>query len=132
MKKIKALPKRVLIIMAAGLVLIMAAVVVDLNQSNKNSTNEVVAPAARVSITANGFEPANLIVGKGTKILWQNNDDTVHQVQANPYPTGESLPALKSNVLDVGQSYEFTVDQAGEFSYHDAQNPERNGSFTVR
>lgn len=86
---------------------------------------------AQVNITANGFEPATLLIQPGTKIVWTNSDDELHQVSANPHPTGDELPGLKSEILNEGQTYEFTADQNGEFGYHDYQNPTKNGTLII-
>jgi len=87
---------------------------------------------AVVSITKDGFIPASLVVQKGTKIIWTNTDDNSHQIQANPHPTGDSLPSLKSEILNNTQTYEYTADTPGTYSYHDKLNPINNGTIEVQ
>ncbi len=86
---------------------------------------------ASISITAAGFEPAVLSVKKGTKIRWTNNDKAMHQVIANPHPSHDSLPGLKSEILNEGQTYEYVAGQSGSFGYHDEVNPTINATVEV-
>src|SRR5215218_8833168 len=60
-------------------------------------------PIAIIHITKSGFEPATLSVKQGTKVIWTNSEDTLHQIAANPYPKGTSLPGLKSEILNNAQ-----------------------------
>lgn len=96
------------------------------------TTRQPEGPAAQVTITANGFEPATLVVKKGTKIIWTNSDQAMHQIYANPHPTGESLPGLKSEILNSTQTYEYTADTVGTYGYHDQLNPTTNGTLDVQ
>ncbi len=87
---------------------------------------------ATVSITSAGFEPASLTIKKGTEITWTNDDTSPHQLQANPHPTGKSLPGLTSEILNNKQTYRYTVNKAGSFGYHDHLNPAINGNLNVK
>lgn len=89
-------------------------------------------PVAQIQITKNGFVPGTLVVKKGTKVVWTNTDGKMHQVQANPHPNGESLPSLKSEILNNTQTYEYTADTVGSFGYHDHLNPTTNGTLEVQ
>ena len=76
----------------------------------------VVAPAAAwaqeaaVSAIDNEFDPAQLDVEAGTTVTWTNDGDAPHTVTA-------SDGSFDSGNLDPGQSFSYTFDQAGEFSY---------------
>lgn len=125
-------PRRASVVFGAvGLLLVLlvsfliAAVMFD----SKTALAPVVA---QITITKDGFIPAALSVEKGTKIVWTNTDSVQHQIQANPHPTGDSLPGLKSKVLNSNQTYEYTADTTGSFNYHDHLNPTANGTLEVR
>jgi plastocyanin len=108
---------------------IIAAITID---KQTTLTPPVSAPTAQVQITKDGFLPATLVVQKGTKVIWTNTDDNMHQMQANPHPSGDSLPGLKSEILNHQQTYEYTADTAGTFGYHDHLNPTTNGTLEVQ
>jgi plastocyanin len=111
-------------------ILLIARIIDNSSPIPITKTDEV--KTAEIKITKNGFVPANLLVAKGTKVTWTNSDKTNHQLQANPHPTGESLPGLKSEILHNQQTYTYTTDTLGTFSYHDHLNPTTNGIIEVK
>lgn len=86
---------------------------------------------AVVYITNKGFQPGTIVVHQGTKVVWTNNDDTLHQVASNPFPKDDGLPSLKSEILNNDQTYQFTADKTGSFNYHDELRPTLNGTIVV-
>ena len=118
-----------------ALLLLSTLIAVVMQKDDTKPTQPVAVAEQRtavVSITKDGFLPATINVQKGTKITWTNNDDKPHQLQANPHPTGESLPGLKSEIINNKQTYEYTADTAGTFGYHDQLNPTTNGTIQVQ
>ncbi len=115
---------------ALGAFLVLIVVVSLLTISHKNHTKAT--PVAEVSITNKGFEPSTLVVKKGTEIVWTNSDSALHQVVANPYPTGKDLPRLKSEILNNNQTYSYLTSQTGSFGYHDQIKPTINGTIVVK
>lgn len=109
-----------LFIIAVGLVTVLAL-------HNSKKQNDV----ALVYITNKGFEPGTIVVHQGTKVVWTNNDQTLHQVASNPFPKDNGLPALKSEILNNAQTYQFTADKVGSFNYHDDLKPTINGTIVV-
>lgn len=99
-----------------------------LHSNNAKSSENV----AVVHITRNGFQPATVVVNQGTKVVWMSDDSDLHQIQANPFPSGGSLPALKSEILNRQQSYSFTPTKTGSFGYHDQLAPTINGTLVVQ
>lgn len=128
--------KMIMALSALAILFVISFAVALLTQEDK--TPQVQAPTAvqqqtaQITITKDGFVPASLSVKKGTKIIWTNSDEATHQLQANPHPTGESLPGLKSEVLTSGQTYEYTADISGTFDYHDHLNPTNNGKLEIQ
>jgi plastocyanin len=109
-------------------ILILSAAI-GLTTQNKG---EQPARVAEVQITSNGFEPATLIVKKGTKVVWTNKNTAMHQVASNPHPINDDLPGLNSEILNNNQSYEYTFEDEGDFGYHDNLNPTTNGTIEVQ
>lgn len=88
--------------------------------------------ARMVQITKDGFVPSTMAVPDGTTVTWQNLDDKPHRIQANPFPTGDSLPQLHSTVLGPGSTYSYTFHKSGNIGYHDQLHPTTNGEVDVR
>jgi plastocyanin len=83
-----------------------------------------------ITITDEGFEPATLLVKKGTAVTWVSKDDeTNHQVASNPYPKLDG--PLKSESLSDGGHYTYTFNQPGKYEYHDHLNPVNNATVIV-
>ncbi len=64
------------------------------------------------------FNPQFMIVSKGTKVTWVNDDPIAHFVNTDPHPSHNNLPALNSLEINKGESYTFTFTQPGEWAYH--------------
>ncbi len=134
--------KRIMIIAVVALVVLVLIVVVTLfvsmNNSKKSSTNNnansvvEAQKVANVQITANGFVPATIQVKAGTQITWTNTDGKPHQVAADPYPKNDSIPDFDSTViLNQNDTFGFTFDKAGTYTYHDEQNPSKAGGTVI-
>jgi plastocyanin len=64
------------------------------------------------------FQPEATIISKGTKVTWTNRDSVTHFVNTDPHPSHNVLRELNSLDLNQGQSYNFTFNTPGEWSYH--------------
>jgi plastocyanin len=64
------------------------------------------------------FTPPSIIISKGTKVTWVNDDPVIHFVNSDPHPSHNAVPALNSLEIKQGESYSYTFDQAGEWAYH--------------
>ena len=68
------------------------------------------AQESSVSAIDNEFEPAQVDVEAGTTVTWTNDGESPHTVTA-------SDGSFESGNLNPGQSFSYTFDQAGDFSY---------------
>lgn len=75
-----------------------------------------------VSISNFAFLPANITVRKGETIVWTNKDPMTHTV------TGGDM---KSSALGQNQTFSFTYDKTGTFTYHCSIHPRMTGIITV-
>ena len=64
------------------------------------------------------FGPAAIVVSKGTKVTWKNDDAAVHFVNSDPHPSHNFLDSLNSLELNQSDSFSYTFDEAGEWPYH--------------
>jgi plastocyanin len=130
-------PKKALIL-GLALIAVLFVVVLVSNQStksNKTTANNKVSsqpPVVAVDLSSTGFLPATISIKKGTVVEWTAADDkSVHMVASNPYPSDDSLAALKSKQFGNGAKYSYQFNQAGTFNYHDDLHPELNGTVIV-
>jgi plastocyanin len=130
--------KRKFTVVLAGFAALIVAVVgitvltsTDSDKKTADTVNKPAAPIAEIRITDSGFVPATLSVKPGTKIIWTNTGQAMHQVVSNPYPKGSGLSSLKSGILNDAQTYSYVANAIGSFGYHDQLNPTINGTLVV-
>mgnify|MGYP001611617938 CR=1 FL=1 len=101
--------------------------------SSQPTTKVVTGSQAEVTVTKGGFLPATIRVKKGTIVTWTNTDEAAHQVASDPHPTHDKLKGLgDGEVLAKGESFSFTFEKSGSYSYHDHLNPLKfNGKVVV-
>ena len=66
-----------------------------------------------------GFEPAEISIKKGDKLIWTNEDvqkkNMVLNLRKGTKPTWSKVEV--SGLIKVGETYERTFDEAGEYEY---------------
>ncbi|HSX44504.1 MAG TPA: cupredoxin domain-containing protein [Candidatus Saccharimonadales bacterium] len=132
--------KKMMVYVAALIgIAIFASVVAVIyqNQTKKpatTNTNAVLPAPAAISITSTGFVPASIQVKSGTTIIWTNTDKKPHRVATDPFPTNNGLLGFDSKQdLKTKETYSFTFDTAGTFTYHDDLNPYKiKGTIVVK
>jgi plastocyanin len=72
---------------------------------------EVVSGQANIYLQENGFHPQRLTVKVGTTITWVNKDPVFHSVV-------EDNNLFQSALLAIGQSFSYTFNQPGTYSYY--------------
>jgi plastocyanin len=84
------------------------------------------ADTATVTIFDYSFKPQTLEIDQGTKLTWVNKDPVDHNVTAE---NGDFDHTLKPN-----ESWSYTFDKVGNFSYTDRLNTQTGlkGTITVR
>ena len=88
------------------------------------STKVSAANQAEVTVTKDGFYPAVIKIKKGTQVTWTNTDEVAHQVASDPHPTHDKLVKLgDGEILAKGDSFSFTFEKSGSYTYHDHLNP---------
>ncbi len=96
----------------------------ETSSSNGTDSSEAVETNT-VEISNFDYSPKTIRVKKGTKVTWTNQDGVQHNV------VGDDLDALNGPLLDKGQSYSYTFDTVGTFSYHCAPHPYMKGTVIV-
>lgn len=81
------------------------------------------AKTASVTIQNSAFVPAQLTVDRGTRVTWTNQDSLPHTV------TG---PGFDSGSLGQSQTFSYTFNSPGDFSYTCSFHPTMRGQVTVK
>ncbi len=77
-----------------------------------------------VTIQNFAFSPATLEVKIGTTITWKNMDSAPHTVSADD-------GSFDSGTLNTGDTFSFTFNEAGTFTYHCNIHPDMTATITV-
>jgi plastocyanin len=77
-------------------------------------------PTAQVIIQATSFDPAILNIKAGTTVTWTNEDKMNHRVVHLPEVNSPEL--FHSESLSPGESFSYTFQKAGRYSYGDPQH----------
>lgn len=135
----------VLIAVGAGLVLARDNNGSPANEANQDSSNsdmklnenhnQAAPPASEtpnqttstnsVTISDFAFSPATLTVKKGTTVTWTNKDSVAHTV------TSDTGNMLDSPLFSAGETFSFTFNEVGTFSYHCTPHPQMKGTVIV-
>lgn len=81
-----------------------------------------------VSIKDIKFNPHDIEVPKGGKIVWTNDDSVGHNVTKEDGPG----PDFSSDTLNNGDTFEQTFDTPGEIKYVCTIHPGQDGTITVK
>jgi plastocyanin len=80
--------------------------------------------SADVKVLAESFEPADVRVAQGGTVNW-----TVESL--SPHIIADEREAFVSDLIHKGDTYSFTFDQPGTYTYHDGLTGEMTGTVTV-
>ena len=104
---------------------------------NNNTTETSGGGAATTSTPASGggtvkvsmkniaFDPKDVTVKVGQKVVWTNDDSVAHNVVA------QSGASFQSKVFNQGGTYSFTPKKAGTIQYVCTIHPGMEGTLTV-
>lgn len=134
MLKNRKLLQKMLFVLVGILLISVGYYILSIRRPNENppivSKPEQVA---HVQITSDGFSPETISIKKGSSVNFENTDTLPHWIASDPHPTHSNLPELDSRqALLEGDTYVFTFQEAGVFTYHDHLNPfDLNGTVIV-
>jgi plastocyanin len=83
------------------------------------------ATTKTVNIFGSGFSPKTTTITQGDTVTWVNRDNTNHQLLADK-------AQFVSAILKPKQSFSFTFNAAGTYTYKDELNPTLRGTVTVK
>ena len=75
------------------------------------------------------YIPFQIVIEKGKKVTWLNEDSAFHSVTSGFY--GEPTALFDSGYLDPYQSFSFTFDAVGTYDYYCTLHPWMEGQVVV-
>jgi amicyanin len=101
----------------------------NMNHSTSDSSSNIDTSKAEetdsVTIENFAYSPPAIKVKVGTKVTWTNKDSVEHNV------VGDDLKDLNGKLLKKGESFSYTFDKAGTYSYHCMPHPYMKGVVVV-
>ncbi len=64
------------------------------------------------------FNPRVILVDKGTKIFWKNEDSVTHYINTDSHPAHTYFQAQNSKALKQGEVFSLVFDKPGAYPYH--------------
>ena len=111
----------------------------DYSQSPQITT-VIIPQGAEDPTSGKNYEPQNIhvIIGVNNTVKWINNDTTMSSVIANNQTNPDFFDATHkqtsgkiSNILNQGESFDYTFTKVGYFGYHSEPHPWMRGWITV-
>ena len=82
------------------------------------------APAVEAKIAKFAYEPKEITIAPGTKVVWTNQDETPHTVTSND-------KSFASKGLDTDDKFEHVFSKEGDFGYICTVHPFMTGVVHV-
>ncbi len=87
------------------------------------ATTPATTPApVSVEIRDYSFNPATIPISKGTTVTWTNKGSVQHTVTGSGFDSGN---------LNTGETFSWTFNKAGTFTYGCSNHPSMTGTVTV-
>jgi plastocyanin len=92
----------------------------------KQNSSSAVEGAARIVSNAgsNSYSPNPIEAKVGETVTWVNHDSIIHTVSSTD-------GSFDSGILQRGQTFSYTFDKEGEYSYYCALHPNMVGTVSV-
>ena len=94
------------------------------DDDKKSDKDKPVDTRAQVSIKNIAFKPTTVTIKAGQSVVWTNNDDRDHTVEADD-------GSFKSGKLGTGETYAHAFPKKGKFSYSCSYHPRMKGVVVV-
>jgi plastocyanin len=84
-----------------------------------------------VTIMNNAFSPAELTIKVGSQVRWVNGDSSEDQTRYNPTHRIKIGNTKESQLISPGQSWSWTFNKVGVYTYSDMIHTTMKGTITV-
>lgn len=96
-------------------------------EADEQAPAETAEATSTVTIESFAYSPKKITVKKGTTVTWTNKDSVAHTVT----PDTPSADFTASNLLEKDQTYSFTFNKAGTYTYHCQPHPNMTATVEV-
>ena len=100
------------------------AFIVDITNPPQGNNGQPYHFNVTVTIENFSFSPKEVTINAGEKVIWKQKDSTSHTVVSGS--------TFKSQDLKLGDRYEYTFSQPGEYSYNCGIHPSMTGKVIVK
>jgi len=112
-------------LMAVGLLLMPGGCNAVMQKTTSMPSTTNVPPVVEVAYTANGYDPATLVVPVGTKVIWSN------LIQQEDHSVTSDTGLFDAYLVAGGGPFTWTFFFAGIYHYHDWLYPQVTGTVIV-
>lgn len=102
---------------------------ISLPASKPETTQETIQT---VTLDKNGFNPASIIIKRGTRVIWINKSGKTATVNSDPHPIHNLYPMLQLGNFENGSSVQAVFNNAGTYTYHNHLAPAQKGTVVVQ
>lgn len=102
----------------------------ETNISVTNIKNVSIVPEAAV-LEDKAYQPNPVKINVGEKIIWTNNDLTIHTVTEGNPSTNVTTNGFDSGLLNPEETFKYVFDKAGTIQYHCILHPTMIGSVII-
>ncbi len=95
--------------------------------TTKSDENAEAQQTNTVAIEDFSYQPQKIQIKKGTTVTWTNKDEARHDIT----PDSPSDDFKASELLKQGESYSFTFDKVGTYTYFCSPHPYMKGTVEV-
>lgn len=125
----------------AALLLKLITIPKDLSFLNQSKKTQSVVPiniapqggqVIAVSLKGSGFNPKDITVHLGDKIIWTNNSAKDATINSDTHPIHDLYPILNLGNFSPGQTLRIILREQGRFTYHNHLSPSQTGTIIVK
>lgn len=71
-----------------------------------------------ISLEQISFKPRDIIINKGTKVTWVNNENVPHTINSDPHAGHNYFSEQNSGTLNKGDEFSLVLGKEGIYPYH--------------
>ena len=103
------------------------------NQPKFFGQNKILPTDTVVKIKETGFEPAEINIKRGMRVVWASEAPGYSWPASDPHPSHTNYPGFDpGEPLKTGEAWSFTFDKVGGWEYHNHLNPSHRGKIVVK
>lgn len=105
----------------------------EIDKSKKSGYEDITGQKEiTIKMSDISFNPKDVVVSKGTKVVWINDEEVVHYVNTDSHPAHTYFLEQNSKALKKGDSYSLIFNTSGFYPYHcSAHESTMKGSIIV-